>query len=300
MDYANKTHVVCDSIERELNSVGVFDRDIMEMDDQTIENLNAGGAYSVSIVYANEEKDGSLAEMSMDEVDDLIEENYSDEIASATKKSFWDFFQIRPAVASAASTGWKTSPSGKVRQLLYITQDKKGGNVHVDYKVHWVEEAYYRDNDVIGISLTNMFPVTDTWKGTHTYTVRDLMLSNGKVYKTSESKTLKKANTISTTTGMATDIDLYSSRSKLNAINASGSVRETIMNEIIYIQFDCKVVGGNGTVGACGSYYHAKGKFVSNPSISISSDGLSVGVSTSYQKYYSIIKHNPALSFQYK
>lgn len=56
-------------------------------------------------------------------------------------------------------------------------------------------------------------------------------------------------------------------------------------------------MGGNGS--ACGEYQHAKGQYVSSPSISISASGISVGVSTSYVKYYSKVTNNPAVTFQF-
>lgn len=302
MDYSNSTNLVCDNVEKELNSLGVFDNDIEELDDQTLENLNEGNDFSVSIIYADEQKDGTLSEMSMDEVDDLIAEEYSKELASAPKTGFWDWFQLEPAIASAksASSTLLTSSSGKVKQILVISQNVTGGNVHVDYKVKWVEEPYYRDTDVIGISLLNMSPITSTWGGSYTYTIRDFMLTNGKIYKTPGSKSLKKEDTVSNTNGMATKVNLYSSRSKLDAVNASGSVIEKIIDEVIHIYFDCKIMGGNGNGSASGEYQHAKGKYVASPSISISGSGISVGISTSYAKYYSKVTNNPTVTFQFK
>lgn len=299
-DYSNKTNLVCDNVEKELNSFGVFDSDIEELDAQTLDNLNAGSDFSVSIIYADEQQDGTLREMNMDEVDDLIEEKYSEELASASNTGFLDWFQVGPAIASAKSVSSTllTSSSGKVKQILVISQNVTGGNVHVDYKVKWVEEPYHRDTDVIGISLLNMSPITSTWGRNYTYTIRNFMMTNGKIYKTPGSKTLKKEDTVSNTYGMATKVNLYSSRSKLNAVNASGNVRETIIDEVIHIYFDCKIIGGNGT--ASGEYQLAKGKYVASPSISISCSSILVGVSTSYAKYHSKVMNHPTVIFKFK
>lgn len=301
-DYSNKTNLVCDNVEKELNSFGVFDSDIEELDAQTLDNLNARSDFSVSIIYADKQQDGILREMNMDEVDEFIEEKYSEELASASNTGFLDWFQVGPAIASAKSVSSTllTSSSGKMKQILVISQNVTGGNVHVDYKVKWVEEPYHRDTDVIGISLLNMSPITSTWGGSYTYTIRDFMMTNGKIYKTPGSKTLKKEDTVSNTYGIATKVNLYSFRSKSNAVNASGSVKETIIDEVIHIYFYCKIIGGNGNGTASGEYQHAKGKYVASPSISISDSGISVGVSTSYAKYYSKVTNNPTVIFKYK
>lgn len=162
--------------------MGIFDSDIEELDDRTLDNMNAGSDISVSIIYAGEQKDGTLIEMNMDEVDDLIEEKYSEELASASKTGFLDCLSVGPAIASAKSTSSSrlTSSSGKVKKILVISQNVTGGIVHVDYKVQWVEDPYHRDTDVIGITLLNMSPITNTWGGSYTYTIRDFMLTNGK------------------------------------------------------------------------------------------------------------------------
>ena len=108
-------------------------------------------------------------------------------------------------------------------------------------------------------------------------------------------------------------MDLYSSRSELDVINASSSLniypytpytyfKEHIINESLTMNFQCTIDDRKtrSTIVAAGHYKHSKKKNVVSPSISIATDGLSVGFSVSDDAYFQEITNNAMLTFYFK
>ena len=306
-DYDNTTGVLKKDIEKNLNTIGIFDSEIEEMDTQLIDSLNNCNEYSVVVTYSEQNKDGEWEDMDSSEVDDYIEEKFPEEISDQKSKDIFELFSagVKKASAKTVEDGWNTSNSGKVKQYIVMTDYAGTKDVRVAYTVHWIKEPTNRDNDVIGITLTNMAPCRSTWSGSYSYTIHDIytnIYNAGKIVDTKKIDKLPVSNTKNASNGMATTVDLYSSREQLLVRRASGALVESILDDKIHISFDCNILDRKSKVVACGSYMHSTKNYCISPSISFGIDAAEIQVTGTKNTHFELITNNPVVSgsFSYK
>lgn len=317
-DYEEDTGILDEGVERQLNAIGVFDSEIAGFDEETIEGLNAGQEYSVSISYATEEDDGEMEGMNQDDIDEVIEEEYTEEVEAVERDLSYNVLSAldspATALAKVKSSPIRVSESGAMKQVVVCVQMDKKAGIWVTYTATWLKEPVYRDTDVFGVSLDNATPITSTWTGEYTYTVQDKYIDyKGKHGSRQISYAKKLTCPIFAPKGVAKSVDLYSSRSELDVINASSSLniypytpytyfKEHIINESLTMNFQCTIDDRKtrSTIVAAGHYKHSKKKNVVSPSISIATDGLSVGFSVSDDAYFQEITNNAMLTFYFK
>lgn len=133
-DADNNVTQLPEDIEEGLNEVGVFDSEIEQLDNYTIEKLEDSINTQVSVIYyKNNEKTGVQEEMNQEDVDNIIEENIQDgvyeyeEEENFVSKIFTKIglkpVDVKAAKASASNTDY--SPSKAVKSVLICTQEKK-------------------------------------------------------------------------------------------------------------------------------------------------------------------------------
>lgn len=306
-DYNINTGVLNKDVEKNLNSIGIFDSEIEDMDDRLLNSLNKCDEYSIAVTYSEENSDGVWVDMDSSDIDDYIEEEYSEELLEMDSREKFNLFSIgaKKASAKTVESGWKVSNSKKVKQYLVMTDYAGTKDVRVAYTVQWIKEPVNRDKDVIGITLNNMSPCTSTWGGSYSYRIHDIytgIINSGKIVDTCKVVKLPVSNTKNSADGMATTVDLYSSRKELLAMQASGGIVESILDDKIHIMFDCNILNKKSKVVACGSYLHSTKNYCASPSISFSGGAVSIGVSASKNTNFDLITNNPVVtaSFSYK
>lgn len=285
-DYDKSVTRLSERREKEMNAIGVFDSEIQTLDEKTIDEINDAYSCSVTIRYYEENTtDGVLEEMSSSEIDETIEElyNYDKEEKNSVEKFLSTIIFNSIEAKAKTKSDATTSPSGKMKQILWCTQAKKGGDIKVSYLCQWLQRPKYKKKDVAGIYLKNATPKKYTWKATHQceYTEN----ANNPYQKESiEIKNYKYS-----AEGMATSFNLF-----------SGTLVD-IKDERILIEFYCTMDNKSWNyIVASGEYYHCKVNKSYSPGISISENGISLSLSVVWSDVYNCIGNNPAVTFYVK
>ena len=311
-DKDNNITKLSDDVEESLNEAGVFDSELIGLDKETKSALENSINTQVYISYASiDDITGQIIELDCDEVDELVEEQIEEgNIEYEEKESVMAYalekIGILPRKVSAATVYYKDSKSSKsssgaVKQTIYACQSKKGGTISVTATATWLDEAYYRNIDVFGVSVGNGLIVSNSYSCSHTATYKFWNNYTGKISKYSCS-TKPTAYVIGGSgSGIAYRVNLFGSRGKMKAVSYSGAGSEYYENEKITVKFKCKVANKNiKKVSLVPHYQHAKTNSSISPSISVSKGGLSVGISGSKKNYYQEITRNPILQYSYK
>ena len=215
--------------------------------------------------------DGNLHEMSPEKVDELIKEVYEDETEN-----------ISNSITTYANPDDKISPSGKMRQVLFVSQQNKNTNVRVSYTTTWLKRPTYNKTDVAGVYLKNATPINSSWEAHHRCEYRNNYNNPYQVFNQQISYT-----TVSND-GMAERFQLYDNSQLLD-----------IKDESLSMSFYCKIDNKNSMnyISAAGGYYHCKINKSYSPGISISTDGISLSLGVNVNDVYSAIGNNPSVIF---
>lgn len=92
-DYNINTGVLNKDVEKNLNSIGIFDSEIEDMDDRLLNSLNKCDEYSIAVTYYEENSDGVWVDMDSSDIDDYIEE-YSEELLEMDSRETFNLFSI--------------------------------------------------------------------------------------------------------------------------------------------------------------------------------------------------------------
>lgn len=265
----------------------------------------------ISVMYYSvDDKTGEKVEMSAEEIDETIAKNieegdieYEDENNQNLITEFLTgigIFSTEVKAASKTDSDTKISTSGALKQYLICSQTKKGGTIFVTYTATWLDEAYYRNKDVCGVTVSNAVINRNSWSCDHWATYS---FTNYKTGKTSTQSLHSKPNayTISDSgSGVCYTVNLWGDRTSMNAVVASGAGVEHYKNEFITIKFNCEIASKKTKyVTFTSRYAHSETNKSISPSISLSSGGLSVAVSGSKTNYYNIISRNAYLPYKY-
>lgn len=302
-DVENNTTDLKDDVEENLNKAGIFDEEINDLDEETIDELNRSINTSVYIDYVSvdEEKNGTVTEMKNDEIDNIIEERIEeDKIDYEEDESPFEeigkSLGIIPTDVDAKEPLYEDwnhpKTKNKVKQTIYACQFEKKGKIYVTAKAYWLDEAYYRNVDVFGVTVKNGNVIRNTAKCKHTVTYRCLT-GYGKYTKKNETHPDAFKNTVD---GVTCKVNLFGNRKDMN-IKATQYVYEYYDDEYIELKFQCRYE--KKYVIFATSYNHAMTNKSISPSISIGSEGISVGVSGSSTNYYSDLSYNAYLDYKH-
>lgn len=306
-DKENNVTELPEEIEEELNEVGLFDEEIGKLDKDTKENLQEATSISVSInYYSVNDKTGIKKEMSEKEIEETIEKKVEegDIVIENNNENILDTIltkigikpiEVKGASKSAEDTG--VSPSKALKQYMICSQTSKKGKIFVTYTATWLDEAYYRNKDVLGVNLTNAAINKSSVKCDHWVDYERYTLT---------SKTKKKMHTKPTTkiwgdggNGVAFIVNLFGDRADIKLGNMVHE-RQYYKNEYITIRFSCNVENRNNKyVKLTSKYSHLETSKSLSPSVSFSSGGFSVSVSGSSKNYYHTIANNAYIKYKY-
>ena len=297
----NNTGKINKKLEQELNKLGVFDEEILDFDNTLIENLESGSKYNVSIEYLCFEND-SCTLLGDNDIDDLIDEVYEEETSESKPFNLSDLFGISSVTAHAAKTGTDHgfSSGGYLKQTLFLSQDNSSSNIYVFYTATWVKQPKYRNIDIAGVTLKNASPIKKTFVGSYTTTCHDTIYNPYReVYKQYKKNFKEYGEVEYTTDGIAVSYDLISDHKKINSVNMSGTVLQRYENDKVQFAFYATIDEKKSWryIVATGHYLHHQSSTVVEPSISITSADISVGVS--YDSYYKKMANNPYIQFYF-
>ena len=296
-------------VEKELNEAGIFDEEIEELDDETIDELNRSINTTVSISYicVDEDEDGTVTEMDNDEIDDIVEERIEEnkidyEEDKSLLEEFGESIGIIPKKVDASEPLYEDwnhpKTKNKVKQTIYACQFKKKGKIYVTAKAYWLEEAYHRNIDVFGVCTKNCNIIRNTAKCKHTATCRTVY-KGGRVEK--EALETHPTAGENETNGVAFKVNLFGKRSDINLYKLSRTneyYREVYYDdEYIEVKFQCRYE--SKYVAFATSYHHSMTSKSITPSISISGSGISVGISGSSKNYYVKLSYNAYMDYKH-
>lgn len=265
-----------EKIEKELNKIGVFDSDIVGLDQNTVDELNNAYLCSVKVMYYEENlSDGTLDEMSPDKIDELIKKVYEDKAEKNISSK---------DITTYSNPDDRISPSGKMRQVLFVSQQSKNTNVKVSYTTTWLERPTYKKTDVAGVYLKNATPINSSWEAHHRCEYTDHYNNPYQVFNQQVSYT-----TVSND-GMAAKFQLYDGEQLLD-----------IKDESFSMSFYCKIDNKTSMeyISAFGEYWHCKTNKNYSPGISINTSGISLSLGVSVNDVYSCIGNNPSVIFKF-
>ncbi len=308
-DVKNNATELKDNVEEELNRAGVFDEEINELDDETINELNKSINTTVYINYisVDEKNNGAVRKMKDSEIDDVIEQRIEEnkihyEEDKSLLEEFGESIGIIPENVDASEPLYEDwnhpKTKNKVKQTIYACQFKKKGKIYVTAKAYWLKEAYYRNVDVFGVYTKNCNIIRNSAKCKHTATCRTIY-KDGRVEK--EALETHPTAGENATNGVAFKVNLFGDRGDINLYKLSRAneyYREVYYdNEYIEIKFQCRYE--SKYVVFATSYYHSMTNRSITPSISVSGSGISVGISSSSKKYYVKLSYNAYMDYKH-
>lgn len=306
-------------VEEDLNKIGVFDEEIDELDNDTINTLNKSINTHVYVSYdIVNNVTGQYEHMKDDEIDNMVEEEISkdnldyEEEGDSILDKVGTILGLKATKVNAAEPKYEAwnHPTGynALKQTVYACQFKKGGIIYVTAKATWVKEAHYRNKDVFGVRVSRADIITNSWKCEHTATHRtESFVGQGIFGKWVKAKDNKKTNPtawkmVGNGDGITYTVNLFGDRTDMNW-NLRQGVNEYYDNEKIQIKFQCKPTSKKATKLTT-HYWHSKTNKSISPSIGFSTSGtsfggISVGVSGSSKNYYEEINHNAYLVYNH-
>lgn len=297
----HETGILDSEIEQTLNEIGVFDDEIQNFPKELIDLMEGGNKFCVYINYAEVGDDGTLKNLSEDE----INEYYEEKVAKKSVESLGKILGIESVDVSAKSeSDTELSESKMLKQTLTLSQSKKGGKVFVSYSATWLDEPWYREVDACAVALKNASIEKDTlncyyyYKFKESYTVgyerRTDYISNY--------LQLKDYGTIQClASGVVVTFDLHNSRAGILALGYGGTSREYLCDRV-NINFYATVDNKKDWryVVATGDYWHKEKTTNVDVSFSFSSEGASFSISPSCEEYYNHISLNPYVKYYFK
>lgn len=311
-DKENNVTELSEEVEKELNEVGIWDSEIEQFDDGTIEKLENAINTEVYIDYCSvDNKTGEEIEMSEDEINDMISEKIEngdikyEEQRKSLFSNILEFIGFLPSEVKAktetkSNSETKKSASGAVKHYMICSQVKEGnkrGKIYVTYTATWLEEAYYRNKDVCGVTVSDNAVIdSKTCKCYHNATFKTY---NEGTCISKKLHTEPKTHIMGDSgSGVAFIVNLFGDRNTMQFWKAGGTYQYYI-NESITVTFCCEQRSKKAKILTFTSKYsHSKTNKSFTPSISLSKGGLSVGVSKSGSNYYSDITNNIILNFK--
>lgn len=302
-DVENNTTDLKNDVEEELNKAGVFDEEINDLDNETINELNESINTKVYINYVSvdETDNGTVKELNDSDIDDIIEERIEeDKLSYEEDKSPLEEIENLWTVHAEAAKPLHEDEShpktkNKVKQTIYACQFEKKGKIYVTAKAYWLEEAYYKNIDVFGVAIKNANIIRNTAKCTH----KANYISYSSYYKNGEykEKLLTHPDSFENNiNGITCKVNLFGNRTKIDAAKLA-NVYDYYKDECIELKFQCRYE--SKYVVFATSYNHAKTSKGISPSISFSSSGISVGVSGSSTNYYSKLSYNAYMDYKH-
>lgn len=305
-DMKNNTTDLKNDVEEELNKAGVFDEEINDLDNETINELNKSINTKVYINYVSvdEINNGTVKKLNNNDIDDIIEERieedklYYEEDKSLVEKieNALNSISVHAEAAEPLYEDWShPKTKNKVKQTIYACQFEKKGKIYVTAKAYWLEEAYYKNIDVFGVTVKNGNIIKNTAKCTHTANY----ISYSSYYKNGEYKEKLVTHPDAfknKVDAIACKVNLFGDRTKINAA-IQANVYDYYKDEYIELKFQCRYE--NTYVIFATSYNHAATNKNISPSISFSNSGISVGVSGSSSDYYSELSYNAYMDYKH-
>ena len=306
-DVENDTTKLKDNVEMELNEIGIFDEEINDLDKDTIDALNRSINTQISISYIEiDELTGKTKELNEDEINEEIQDQIdSDKIECEDESVLKElgekigFLSVTVKASKPIHEEWDhPTTKNKVKQTLYACQFKKKGTIYVTAKAYWLQEAYYRNNDVFGVTVGRCDIVPHSWSCKHTATYRYVVTSPFYSTGTQKKETHPSAYDIGdSANGIAYTVNLFGDRKKMKACQYAGTI-EHYDDEKIEIKFQCKYTSKK-SVKLVTSYYHSETNKTIEPSIGVDSGGISLSVSSSSTQYYSKLSYSAYLLYDH-
>lgn len=304
----DNTGIIDEDVERDLNYRGVFDSDIRDFDTETVEKLNSGEEYSVSVSYYEESNDG-LQEMSEDDVEDyfeeIYEEGFEDELHKgetielskdkAEEKSFLQKIGLEEKVYAQVCEP-KEADTSKLKFTLLAfqsTSDKR--NIYVSAVTEWISAPKYTMTDYMNIAARGkdtVFNQNERHAASYQYQIYSYGGSvNPQPINRSDTKPMRVyGDGFYTWVNLCDDTNANKFRS-----------HKIFLNGYFFVNNNKT----DGVVNIIMSYMHQIKKLDSNVNVnvSISADGtISMGLSSGNKvvDYYQEISAAPTLTFNYK
>lgn len=304
----DNTGIIDEDVERDLNYRGVFDSDIRDFDSETVEKLNSGEEYSVSVSYYEESNDG-LQEMSEDDIEDYFEEIYEEGLEEefhrgetielgkdkVEEKSFLQKIGLEENVYAQAGKTMKgeTSKLRFVMLAFQSTSDKR--NIYVSALAEWKSTPKYTLTDYMSIGVNGkdtVFNKNERYDASYQY---EIYSYGGTVNPQPIRRTDKKpmgfdSNGFYTWVNLCDDTSANKFRS-----------HKIFLNGYFFVNNNRT----DGVVNIIMNYMHQIKKLDSsiNISVSMNSQGYaSIGLSSGNKvvDYYQNISAAPKMSFDYK
>ncbi len=264
-------------LEYELNEEGLFDEEINQLPKVITDLMEQGYEYSIDIGYFKEVTEPavtepSLKEMTDAEIDELIGEQYEDEIRKEEKvSSIEKVFGIKDVYASdVVSEDTKNADGGTIKQAVILTYTGKkisGCKEVLVYCVStWITPPRNRGYDVTGVTLKNLTP----YEGVNAYyyvTEYDHSNPGRVIERLCNVKCEHKENE----NGMAVYFNLEDDKSYAYYKN----------HKIVFYFYALVDNELQKHVTASGHYYHKTSHLNVTPGISIGYDSITVCVSVS-------------------
>lgn len=300
-DVDNDATKLNDEIEIKLNKIGVFDEEINDLDKQTVKDLNRSINTQVSISYIKiDEKHKTVEDLSLTEINNEIQNQIKNKKIQCYEENV-EKRMVRGSAKSEKKFRKSDDHSKNKRQLkeiLYVCQFKKKGNIHVTARACWMKEAYYKNTDVFGVNVGRGDIVPNSWSCKHTAMYRYTAISP--FYSTGKQKYESKPSAVKiggSGNSLAYKVNLFGDRKKMKA-SASAGIIEHYENENIEIKFECRYESKK-SVKFVTSYSHLETNKTVTPSIGFGSGGISVSVSSSSSQYYVNFCHNAYLLYKH-
>ncbi len=305
-DVENDTTDLKDDVEKELNQAGVFDEEINDLDDETIKELNNSINTTVYIDYVSvdEADNGAVTEMKNDDIDDIIKERIEEnkigyEENESLLEEIGKSLGIIPTDVKASKPLYEDwnhpKTKNKVKQTIYACQFKKKGTIYVTAKAYWLDESYYKNIDVFGVTVKNGNVIRNTAKCKHKarYISYSSHYINGEYTKNLETHPDAFKNDVDAVT---CKVNLFGNRKNINTA-MQANVYDYYKDEYIELKFQCRYE--KKYVIFATSYNHAMTNKSISPSISLSGSGISVGVSGTSTNYYSELSYNAYMDYKH-
>lgn len=300
------TGLVDKEIENELNMQGVLDRDIESFSSETIEKLNAGEDYVVSVQYF-EEEDNEIQKMSQYDVEEFFDEVYEErkeekfhrgesfELEKQEEEhSLMETLGLEEKVFAATES--KTSSSGKLHTVLLAFQTLDDHRyMYTDATAEWIIEPNYTMNDYLCISVggkDSVFDMNMPYFASYKY---KLYCTGGstqtQIFDRTDAKELHfLTNGIYTCVNLCDDSPTYTVKNHILCVGGFIYVNNNTTDGVINIYL---------------KYAHQQKKLNDKVSVSVSvntrgdiSFGLSSG--SDFGTYYNVISKVPSMSYNYR
>lgn len=319
------TKILDKKVEKKLNDGGMFDHEIEMMNENEIKAVENAELISIVTKFYGIDEEGNAYEMSEEEIDTVIEQEFADEISEYADESIIEStlqslgFIPQTVYASNSLSDYEVSPSGCLKKTLIITQNKPTSDAHVIAYFSWVTNPGYRLTDAAYVLIEganirdnsnanaryvyNRRVIEDTTYYTGRTTHSDKTERHEVSYTNEMKKTWKK--NLGTVAGAGVSVNLKDNTSEYTTYSSNQCTdwcsyslcthkrevnkRKIFTNHLIVIELDLYKDSNNPDYkyfSVDSQYNHQKFAFNLEPSVSFNSDKtVSFGIAASLDKY---------------